>query len=170
MTLRKFPLKRKVHYLTFALMLLMFILVKTAFSQASTTTIKESFSIVVTEFVPCANGGAGEFVSVSGTLRRQTHLVVNDNRVIAKFHMQMHETTGQGLITGDVYRFVRVTPSGQNFAINRDGSFAFTAVNVFKFIGPGPNNNLLLRQNFHTQVNANGEVTSNVENITADCK
>ena len=168
--MRKFPLKRKVHYLTFALMLLMLTLPKTAFSQASTTTIKEFFPVVISEFVPCANSGAGELVVVSGTFSVHTHLVVNDNRVIGKFHNQLQGATGQGLITGDVYRFVRVIPRGQNFAINRDGSFSFTAVNIFMFIGPGPDNNLILRQNFHSQVNANGDVTSNVENISADCK
>ena len=165
--MRNFPVKRKGLYLTFAVMLLTCSLSSTVFSQASTTTITDFFPIAETAFVPCANGGAGELVQVSGTLRRQTHITVNENRVNTKFHFQL-EASGVGLLTGDVYQAVRVTETIQNFAIG--GPFAsFTTAHVFMLIGQGPDNNLRAHQNFHFTV-ANGEITSNVENISVDCR
>jgi hypothetical protein len=166
--MRNFPVKGKGLYLTFAVMLLTCSLSSTVFSQASTTTIKDFVPVVDTVLVPCANGGAGELVQVSGTLRRQTHFTINENRVNTKFHVQLLEARGVGLLTGDVYQAVRVTNIIQNFAT--DGPFSlFTSAHVFMLIGQGPDNNFRAHQNFHTTVNANGELTSTVEHISIDC-
>ena len=167
--MRNFLLKRKVLYPTFAVMLLTWSLPKTMFSQASTTITNDFIPVVEEVFVPCANGGAGELVQISGTRHIRTHLILNQNQVIRKVHSQLLEPTGRGLITDDVYHVVNVIETCQNFAINSD-RFAFTADVTFMLIGPGPNNNFTVHQNFHTQVNPNGEVTSDVENIRVSCK
>ena len=43
-------------------------------------------------------------------------------------------------------------------------------VNNFKIIGPHPGNNILIHENFHVTVNANGTLTAFVDNFSAECK
>lgn len=169
--MRNFPVKRKGLYLTFAVMLLTCSLSSTVFSQASTTTIEDFVPFVDTVLVPCANGGAGELVQVSGTLRRQTHFTINENRVNTKFHVQLLEARGVGLLTGDVYQAVRVTNIIQNFAnFATGGPFSLsTTAHVFMLIGQGPENNFRAHRNSHRTINANGELTSTVGHISIDC-
>ena len=47
--------------------------------------------------------------------------------------------------------------------------FAITFINNVTLNGPGPDNNFHLRLNRHLTFNANGEITSVVDNFTVDC-
>ena len=51
----------------------------------------------------------------------------------------------------------------------QNGQFEFTAVNNFRIIGQGPDNNYQVHQNVHFTINANGTVTSEVDNSSVDC-
>lgn len=166
--MRNFPLKGKVFYLTFAAMIFTFSLSATVFSQAFTATSNEFVPFFQTSFVPCANGGAGETVLISGIVHVQTHMTVNQNRLISKFHFQPQGATGQGLLTGDVYHAVGQSQLILSFPL-ADGASTSTFVNNFRLIGPGPNNNLQAHQNLHITFNANGEITTIVENTRFDC-
>ena len=136
---------------------------------ATTSTTNEivPFSDVV--FVACANGGAGEDVALSGTLHILEHLTENGNNFSLKLHAQPQGVSGEGLTTGDKYQATGVTQEriGGSF---QNGSFEDTFINNFRIIGQGPGNNFLIHQTIHVTVNANGVVTSEVENSTADCK
>jgi len=166
--MRKFPLERKVVHLTLALILLTFGVSSAVFSQAFTTTTNEFVPFAQTAFVPCANGGAGEFVAVSGILHIQTHVTINQNRLILKTQFQPQGAAGVGLITGDVYHGTGVT-SFTDTIPNPSGAQTSTFINNFRFIGPGPDNNLQVHQNVHITFNANGELTSDVDNLSIDC-
>ena len=111
--MRNFPLNRKALYLTFAVMLFMFSLPRTVFSQASNEFIP--FDQLV--FVPCANGGTGEDVQISGTIHTQTHAISTGNRFVSKSHAQTQGTTGLGLITGNIYHEVRMFDIRDNSAV-----------------------------------------------------
>jgi hypothetical protein len=43
-------------------------------------------------------------------------------------------------------------------------------VNNFRVIGPGKNNNLLIHENMHITINESGEITSDVDNVSIECK
>ena len=43
-------------------------------------------------------------------------------------------------------------------------------MNDFRWIGPGPDNNLLIHEVFHITVNANGDTTVTFDNFSVDCK
>ena len=166
--MRKFPLERKVLHLTLTLMLLTFGVSRAAFSQAFTTTTNEFVPFDQTSFVPCANGGAGESVTVSGILHIQTHVTINQNRLIFKTHFQPQGAVGFGLITGDVYHGTGVTQFMDSIP-NPSGAQTSSFINNFRFIGPGPDNNFQVHQNVHITFNANGEVSSDVDNTSIDC-
>jgi hypothetical protein len=43
-------------------------------------------------------------------------------------------------------------------------------INNFKLIGPGPGNNLLIHEDIHVTINANGTLTATHDHFTAECK
>jgi hypothetical protein len=166
--MKKFPLKRKVLNLTLALILLTFGVTRAAFSQAFSETTNEFVPLSQTSFVPCANGGAGELVTVTGTLHIQTHVTINQNRLMLRTLFQPQGASGLGLTTGDLYHGTGMTQFLDTIP-NPLGAQTSTFTNNFRFIGPGPDNNLQIHQNIHITVNANGEVTSEVDNASIEC-
>lgn len=166
--MRKTTLKRKALGLTIATLLLAFSVPIIAPAQADSETTNDFIPIAQVSFVPCANGGAGELVSVSGILHVLSHATINDNRVNLKQQFQPQGATAIGLSTGDVYRAVGGTRFHDTFPLT-NGATTFTFVNNFRMIGPGTDNNLQVHQNIHTTINANGDVTSTVNNTSIDC-
>src|SRR5216117_4238298 len=53
-------------------------------------------------FVPCANGGAGELIEVSGPLHVLSQLTIsNSGNVVLYSHFQPQGISGTGFVTGD---------------------------------------------------------------------
>jgi hypothetical protein len=140
----------------------------TAQASAETTTNEsiplEGFVV----YIPCANGGLGEWVPLEGSLHVLTTFTLNANGYSGKYHFQPQGASGVGSSTGDRYRATGVTQG--TFAAHAGGGFTSTDVNNFRIIGPGRGNNLLVHWVFHFTVNANGELTASVSHSTADCK
>jgi hypothetical protein len=137
-------------------------------AQATAITTHDFVPLAAAVFVPCANGGAGEVVLITGTLHVQNHITINDNRASIKNHFQPQGASGVGLTTGDVYHATGVTQEHDSIPIT-NGAFEFTFVNNFKIIGPGPDNNLLIHENVHVTIDANGNVTTTVDNLSVEC-
>jgi hypothetical protein len=135
--------------------------------QAQTSTNNDTIPFDANFFVPCAAGGAGEIVALSGQLHVLIHVTVNDvGGTNIKTHFQPQGISGVGLITGDTYRGTGVTQDQES----NTGATEFTAVNNVNLIGPGPGNNLLVHQLIHITINPNGELTAVVVNSNIDCK
>ena len=137
-------------------------------AQATAITTNDFVPLAAAVFVPCANGGAGEVVLITGTLHVQNHITITDNRASIKSHFQPQGASGVGLTTGDVYHATGVTQEHDSIPIT-NGAFEFTFVNNFKIIGPGPDNNLLVHENVHVTIDANGNVTTTVDNLSVEC-
>ena len=128
-------------------------------------SIKEPFDTIV--FVPCANGGAGEEVQLTGTIHDLFHLSFdNAGGVHVKAHRNPQGVTGVGLTTGDSYRATGVT----QFTFNAKVGVQDTFVNNFRIIGRGRGNNLLAHELVHITVNANGTITTMQDRVSIDCK
>lgn len=132
-------------------------------------TSSEKIEIDIPVFIPCANGGAGEDVVLSGYLHVLTSFTINDNIVRGKFLFQPQGISGVGLTTGDTYHATGGT-QGEFKGSFVNGQYEETSVNNFRIIGQGTGNNLLVHENFHITVNANGVVTTVIDNTTIDCK
>ena len=138
-----------------------------ALAKATTFTDNVQVPINISVFVPCAAGGAGEVVDLSGTLHVLFHTTIDDSGGFhSKFHFQPQGVSGTGLTTGDKYQGTGVTQGTFNCKVGFESTF----VNNFKIIGQGPGNNFLVHENFHVTVNANGEVTAFVDNFSIECK
>jgi hypothetical protein len=118
-------------------------------------------------FIPCANGGAGEVVSLSGNLHVLLN-ITNDNAGGFHFkdHAQPQGISGVGLITGDKYQATGVTQFESNAKVGQE----FTFINNFRIIGQGPGNNFLVHETMHITINANGTVTASFDHFSVDCK
>lgn len=129
----------------------------------------DRIQFVEDNFVPCANGGAGEVVRVTVKL----HIVVRQTLDAAggvhlASHFQDAGSNGVGLVTGDVYR--RVGQTKESFKVSASGfPVVLDFVNIFDFIAPGPGNNFQVHDVIHMTITRNG-VTSDVLKSTARCK
>lgn len=138
-----------------------------AMAAAETFTYRDKFDIYFLEYVPCAAGGEGEWVELSGKVNNVYHITYDAR---SGFHLTNHwnyqGVRGVGWTTGDKYR---ATGSGQ-YKINGKIGYVETSVWHFKVNGQGPGNNFSIRANFHITVNANGTVTAYHDNWTVQCK
>lgn len=131
--------------------------------------VNDKTVISLTVFVPCAAGGAGEIVDLSGPLHTLASATINGNNVSGKFHFQPQGISGTGETTGDKYQGTGVTQ--QTFKTSlQNGQANLTFVNNFRMIGQGPGNNFLVHENLHINVNANGTLTVFHDNFSIDCK
>jgi hypothetical protein len=122
-------------------------------------------------FVPCANGGAGETVHLTGTvLVLFTTTSTESGQFITIAHFQPQGVSGVGETTGDRYRGTGpgffLTRANLNLAANEVSTF----LTNFRIIGPGAGNNLLIHNLFHLTVNGNGVVTAEVIKSSVECK
>ncbi len=127
------------------------------------------FPVTLSVFVPCANGGGGEFISVSGDLHVLISTTINGNNVTIKTHFQPQGVSGVGLSSGVKYQATGVTQDQFKGSL-QNGQLQASFINNFRMIGQGPGNNLLVHENFHVTVNANGTVTAIHDNFSFDCK
>jgi hypothetical protein len=123
----------------------------------------------ILQFIDCANGGLGEEILFTGSLHLITHMTISGNRV-SVFEVAAFHETGTGLSTGDkyestvAYRWQPVSGSLVN------GQFLTAFVAHAAITGPGPGNNMYFPLTFHITINANGEVTAEVERGDFTCK
>ena len=136
---------------------------------ASSGGIETNVRIPIALFVlvPCANGGAGEVISMSGILHDMFNVLSDGNGGFhVKLHSQPQGITGTGLVTGARYQAVGVTQERQNALAGGN----YTLVNNFRMIGPGPGNNFQVHENLNFTVNANGVVTANHDHVRVTCR
>ena len=166
--MKTFLFRRRTLSLTLAVVLVALSLAGPGFAQAIAITTNDFVPFAQAVFVPCANGGAGEVVLIEGTLHIQQHITINGNRATIKSHFQPQGVEGTGLTTGDKYNAVGVTQEVDTLALT-GGANEFTFINNFRLIGPGPDNNLQVHQTLHVTIDANGVVTTVVDNTSIDC-
>lgn len=160
-------LKLKLSVLIIAMLMVALLGPGSALAAAETFTASSTFPIDVVVFVPCANGGAGEDVALTGYIHDVFHVTLTPSggfRVSVSDNPQ--GVSGVGLTTGAKYQGTGITRD--NFG-GRVG-FEETFVNNFRIIGQGSGNNFLVHENFHITVNANGTVTSFHDNFSVECK
>jgi len=138
-----------------------------ASAAADSFTVSSSFPIDIVVFVPCAAGGAGEDVELTGNLHDLFHVTFTPS---GGFRLSVVDNpqgiSGFGFSTGAKYQGTGITRD--NFG-GRIG-FEETFINNFRIIGQGAGNNFLVHENFHITVNANGTITSFYDNFSVECK
>ena len=131
--------------------------------------VNDKTNVNLTIFVPCAAGGAGEIVDLSGSLHTLISFTINGNNVSGYFHFQPQGISGTGETTGAKYQATGVTEESFKNSL-QNGQANLTFVNNFRIIGQGPGNNYLVHETLHVSVNADGAVTVFHDNFSVDCK
>ena len=118
-------------------------------------------------YIPCADGGAGEVVTLSGDLHTVLRYTESARGGIhAASHFQPQGISGVGETTGDKYQATGVTQDEFNATVGVEETF----VNNFRIIGQGSGNNYLVHSVFHITFNANGSITAFVDRLSVDCR
>src|SRR5213082_2233924 len=115
--------------------------------------------INLTVFVPCAAGGAGELVDLSGPLHTLITFTINGNNVSGTAHFQPQGIAGTGETTGDKYQATGVTKDTSFKVSFQNGQAQQTFVNNFRIIGTGQGNNFLVHEVANITFNAVGTLT-----------
>ena len=134
---------------------------------AVTTNTRTPFDTSV--FIPCANGGAGEIVDLTGPLHTLISTTVNGNHFSAKEHFQPQGVSGTGETTGAKYQATGVTQT-QTSGSFVNGQYQQTFINRFDIIGQGPGNNSTVHETAHITFNANGTATVSFDQFSAACR
>jgi hypothetical protein len=121
-------------------------------------------------WVSCANGGLGEYVNLSGELQIHSQSVEDaKGGTHLTTHVRPSGVVGIGVTSGLRYLGVGGTFEGVGYAAAGEAT-VYTFVNNFRIIGKGPDNNLLVHYTVHQTLNANGEVTADVDLSITDCQ
>jgi hypothetical protein len=131
--------------------------------------VNDTTDISLTVFIPCAAGGAGEIVDLSGPLHTLISFTINGNNVSGYFHFQPQGISGTGESTGAKYQATGVTLESFKNSL-QNGQANFTFVNNFRIIGQDPGNNFLVHETMHLTINADGTATVFHDNFSVDCK
>jgi hypothetical protein len=156
--------------ITTTMMLLFAALALFAVQANAAKQINDLSDIKLTVFVPCAAGGAGEIVDLSGPLHTLITFTINGNNVSGTAHFQPQGIVGTGETTGDKYQATGVTKDTSFKFSFQNGQAQQTFVNNFRIIGQGPDNNYLVHEVAHVTFNADGTVTVFHDSFSIDCK
>jgi hypothetical protein len=145
------------------------ILAVTGVPVKAEVTINDTTNIFLTVFIPCAAGGVGEVVDLSGPLHTLLSFTINNNNVSGYFHFQPQAIAGIGETSGAKYQATGLTEQSFKTSL-QNGQANLTFINNFRIIGQGPGNNLLVHETLHITVNADGTATVIHDNFMVDCK
>jgi hypothetical protein len=134
-------------------------------AQATATTTNLELPLSTTLENPCA----GELIDFTGTM----HLVIQTvatpaGTFKATIHSNTQNVSGTGVDSGTTFRFKAVANTTELSSVA--AAQETTIIIEFRIIGPGPNNNFLLQETFHVTINANGEATATVNQISLKCE
>ena len=119
-----------------------------------------------TVFVPCANGGAGEDVALTGFTNFIYGLIYSDRGFSMLYHDNVHQVTGVGLSSGEKF----VASGGTNGTVNGvwySSQWVGNTTTQMKIIGQNTTFTVIYKH--HITVSQDGSVTVNNTEQTADC-
>jgi hypothetical protein len=136
-------------------------------SQASTRTSLVAVPFEDLLFVPCANGGAGEDVLLTGATNFVYQLTWNDHGFYLSYHFNHHGVTGVGLSSGETF----VASGGnQTTAVGSWVNSEFIATTDAQMRVTGQSTSFTVNYKVHITITPDGNVAVNVREQTADCK
>jgi hypothetical protein len=133
--------------------------------RAQAAASSTEFPVAITVFIPCANNGAGETVTLTGNLHIEFSLTF-DNAGGGHIHILFNPQgiSGTGSVTGIKYQGTGMTEEEENFKTG----FEFTFNNRFDIIGQA-GTSYHVHETAHITVNANGTLTVFFDNFSVTC-
>jgi hypothetical protein len=125
-----------------------------------------STPLATSTFVPCANGGAGEVVTLTGRLHILATVTFDAaGGVHGTLLFNPQGVSGVGSVSGAGYRGTGQTLS----TFTGNVGAVSTLVNNFRIIGTGGAASLQVHENVALVVNANGTLTASIDHVSVTC-
>ena len=140
-----------------------------AVNQANAQSVSMKDVIVdYSLFIPCGNNGMGE--NITGSLPMHVVLHFNKDGFMTKFHYQLQGGVFIGEQTGMVYHSTMVNQAMVKAEEPTDcnGAYTFTYIVHFRYVGKGVQ--FFAKGGHRTTVNANGDMTVDIDRWTIGCK
>lgn len=134
--------------------------------QANTYQGQQTWEYDDLVWIPCADDGAGEYVQFNGYVHFSSVTIVNNNHFTLVNHINPNDVSGTGLTTGRHY--VATGGGEQTYSgsfIN--GQSVAGGSTKFLFVGAGSNFSVTFKA--HVIVNANGEVSNQLQDSKYSC-
>jgi len=136
-------------------------------SPAQTQNSVESEPYASTLFIPCANGGAGEDVSLTGTVRIVWKETNNNQRFTFTLHAIPDGITGVGLSTGDNFTAIGGSQTAVTGTIEYGGQYSATYIQQMRFAGQGIS--FVVKYKFHITVTSDGQISTRIDEEKVEC-
>jgi hypothetical protein len=147
-----------------AVLLVAVVVPAAASAEVTCTTISTTQPFTRLLTAPCL----GEPVLLEGTVHVVLHTTVDANGgTLTTRHTQPMGVTGVGLVSGTTYHATGVTERVTNAG---PPPSEFTIVNNFNIIGEGDAPNFLVHQLVHVTINANVDLTAEVDQDEVECR
>jgi hypothetical protein len=141
-----------------------------ASNQSSGAQIQNSIELAPyasTLFIPCANGGAGEDVTLTGTIKIVRQEMYNNQRFTFILHAVPQGVTGVGLSTGDNFTAIGGSQETVTGTIEYGGQYSATYIQQMRFTGQGIS--FIVKYKFHVTVTSNGEISTRIDEEKIEC-
>ena len=133
-------------------------------AQAANTTIKFSDSFPFSFFNNCT----GEVVSGVVNVKVTIHETLDAS---GGYHFHLHEVyNGRAVGETSGIQYVGPQTDHESFHVSSSGALEDTFTLNFRFISQGSADNILTHLLFHITITPNGDVTSEIVNITEVCR
>jgi hypothetical protein len=125
--------------------------------------------LVITEEYDYVTGNpcSGEPIHVEGTLTSVLRTTTTPNgNVLTAGHTNV-DMTGTGTLTGTTYQIVDIREITTN--LDENGVRQSVGAWAYLVVGAGPDNNLLVTNQYHVTVTPDGDVVAEIFNVTTKC-
>lgn len=135
-------------------------------SNSASDNIIHAVPFETTLFVPCANGGAGEDVALTGYTNFIYGMSWTDHGFTMIYHDNVHQVTGVGVTSGEKFTASGGT-NGTVMGVWYSNQWVGTMIRQMRVTGP--NTSFTITYKYHITVTPNGTVTIDSREQTADC-
>ena len=136
-------------------------------SSSSSGNIIHAVPFETTLFVPCANGGGGEDVTLTGFTNFIYQVTWTDQNFTLVYHDNVHKVTGIGTSSGETF----VALGGTNGTVMGswvNGQWIGTTTQQLRVVGR--KSSFFVTYKYHITVTSEGKVVVNSNEDTADCR
>ena len=137
-------------------------------SHAQVSNYVESVPFERILYVPCGNGGAGEAVSLTGTLKFVEEIVYNDHGFTFNYHVIAQGVTGVGLTTGENYQASGGNKGNITGEFGEVGQYTRLFIDQLRIIGQ--NSVFTVMYKTKMTITPDGKITTSIEEENVDCR
>ncbi|HET9430833.1 MAG TPA: hypothetical protein VFO70_06640 [Chitinophagaceae bacterium] len=135
-------------------------------SSAQVSNSVEALPYERSFYVSCVNGGDGEEVALTGSIKIVDQLVYNEHGFTLTYNTSF-QGTGIGLVTGETYRFSGGSPGTITGAFENQ---QFTGYYIEQIRIMSSNTTFLVNYKFHVTITADGNIITSMSEEKVDCR